>query len=461
MKTPRTDRRDFLRRTGALTTAGLVGRLAPVGLASLAAPAVAQGAPADYKALVCVFLFGGMDGNSVVIPLDGAGYARYSAVRPVSSGINIAQTQLLPVQPSGSAIPYGLHPALAEIQPLFGAGRLAILANVGTLNAPTTRANYASARPDNLFSHSDQQAQWQSAVSSEASRTGWGGRLADAMAQANAAATFPVITSIAGTSLFITGDATSPLALPATGGLALQGFGNTAAAKARLAAMQAILASDRDNVYTKATGDITTQANSLSAVVNPILTATNSQVAALFQGQTSSIAQQLLQVAKLIEARAQTGAKRQVFFVSLGGFDTHTNELATLATLLGQLSPALKSFYDSTLALGIADKVTTFTLSDFGRTFMPASGGGSDHAWGNHHFILGGAVRGGAMYGRYPTLERSGPDDVDSEGRWIPTTAVDQYGATLARWFGASSADLATIFPNLSRFPSPDLGFLG
>ncbi|MBL0140836.1 MAG: DUF1501 domain-containing protein [Betaproteobacteria bacterium] len=456
----KTDRRDFLRRAGALTTTGLVGRLAPVGLASLATAAHAQAAPADYKALVCVFLFGGMDGNSVVIPIDGAGYARYSAVRPESSGVNIAQAQLLPVQPSGSGVPYGLHPELSEIQPLFGAGKLAILANVGTLNAPTTRANYASLRPDNLFSHSDQQTQWQSAESSKASRTGWGGRLADSMTTANGAQAFPVITSIAGTSLFTTGNATSPLALPATGGLALQGFNNTAVSNARLAAMQALLAADRDNLYTKAAGDITSQALSLSAVVNPILTANNSQVATLFQGQTSSLSQQLLQVAKLIEARAQTGARRQVFFVSLGGFDTHTNELATLTTLLGQLSPALKAFYDATVMLGVSNQVTTFTLSDFGRTFMPASGGGSDHAWGNHHFILGGAVRGGSLYGSYPVLERAGPDDVDSEGRWIPTTAVDQYGATLARWFGASSVDLATIFPNLSRFPASDLGFL-
>ena len=311
-----------------------------------------------------------------------------------------------------------------------------------------------------LFSHADQQSQWQSSVSSGASATGWGGRLADHLEGFNASSGFPVITSVAGTNLFVTGQAASALAIPSTGGLALAGFNGGAVANARLAAMQAILAADRGNLYVKASGDIAARAQSLSVVVNPILTAATSQVQALFQGQNAPIAQQLLQVAKLIEARGATGARRQVFFVSLGGFDTHANELATLATLLGQLSPALKAFQDATQLLGVANQVTTFTLSDFGRTFQPASGAGTDHAWGNHHLILGGAVRGGRLYGRYPVLELSGPDDADTEGRWIPTTSVDQYGATLARWFGASEADLSAIFPNLARFAFPDIGFL-
>ncbi len=455
-----TDRREFLRKSGALGAAGLARRLGAVGLASAASAATAQSAPADYKALVCVFLFGGADGNSLLVPLDGAGFGRYAAVRTESSGVQIPQAQWLPIQPAGSATPYGLHPEFAEIQPLFASGKLALLANVGTLNQPTTRANYAAARPDNLYSHADQQSQWQSAVSEGPSSTGWGGRLADRVATQNAASGFPVITSIAGTNLFVSGSTTSPLALAATGGLALAGFNGTAASNARLAALQAILAADRDNAYVAAASDIGARAISLSGVVNPILTSANSQVATLFTGQSSSIAQQLLQVAKLIEARAQTGARRQVFFVSLGGFDTHTNELPTLTTLIGQLSPALRAFHDATIMLGVANQVTAFTLSDFGRTFMPASGAGSDHAWGNHHLILGGAVRGGALYGRYPELVRGGPDDADSEGRWIPTTSVDQYGATLARWFGATPADLAAIFPNLGRFPVSDLGFL-
>jgi uncharacterized protein (DUF1501 family) len=450
------NRREFLLRAGALTAGGFASRLAPLSLLGLGATAHAQAA-SDYKALVCVFLYGGVDGNNLVVPIDSATYAQYSAVRTAASGVNLTQAELLPIQPSATG-PYGLHPELSDIHPLFAAGKLAILANVGPLNEPTTKANYFAKRPDNLFSHSDQQNQWQSAVSSGASASGWGGRIADAMAAQNT--NFPVITSIAGTTLFMSGNSTSPLALPASGGLALQGFNGGAAANARLAAMQSILAADRDNAYVNAAAGITTQALSLSAVVNPILSATNSSVQALFAGQTSAISQQLLQVAKLIEARAQTGARRQVFFVSLGGFDTHSNELNTLTNLLGQLSPALRAFYDATVQLGVSSNVTTFTLSDFGRTFQPASGAGTDHAWGNHHFILGGAVRGGAMYGRYPTLARAGPDDADTSGRWIPTTSVDQYGATLARWFGVGEASLGTIFPNLARFSASNLGFL-
>jgi len=450
-------RRDFLFGAGALTTGGLASRLVPLSALGLAAQAQAQAA-SDYKALVCVFLYGGWDGNSLVVPNDSAGYAQYSSVRPAASGVNLTQAEILPVQPASSPSPFGLHPQLIDIYPLFAQKKLAILANVGPLNEPTTKSNYLAKRPENLFSHSDQQNQWQSSVSLGPTRSGWGGRIADQMAGMSGA--LPVITSFAGTSLFTAGNGSSALALPPTGGLALQGFNGSAAANARLAALNSILAADRDNTYVRVAGDISAQAISLSGLVNPILSSTTSAIAPLFAGQNSTVAQQLLAVAKLIEARGQVGARRQVFFVSLGGFDTHGTELNVLDTLLGQLSPALRSFYDATVQLGVANNVTTFTLSDFGRTLQPNSNAGTDHAWGNHHFILGGAVRGGDLYGRFPTLARAGPDDADTAGRWIPTTSVEQYGATLARWFGVSEPAIAQVFPNLARFASSDLGFL-
>ncbi len=451
-------RRSFLKACGSLSASGLVAQLSGAPWITAAA---AQAAPADYKALVCVFMFGGNDGNNTVIPIDTTGYAQYAAARPASSGINLAQSTLLPIVPASTPGPYGLHPALAPLQALFGQRRLAVLANVGTLVAPTSQAQYTSGmRPLSLYSHSDQQAQWQSAISTTAAGTGWGGRLADTVASYNAATHFPVVTSLDGTVLFTTGTASLPLTVPISGSFALAGYTGTGAANARLAAVGALLAAPGGNSFVASANGIGTQALALSGVVNPILANSASATAPFFAGQTASIALQLQQVAKLIEARAATGAKRQIFFVQLGSFDTHNDQVNRQQALFADLAPALKSFYDATAALGVANQVTTFTLSDFGRTLQPASGGGTDHAWGSHHFILGDAVKGGEMYGRYPQLVLGGPDDAELEGRWIPSTSVDQYAATLARWFGVPATGMAALFPNLARFPTADLGFM-
>ena len=458
MKTTRIDRRGFLRNLGALSAAGLASRL---DLLNLVAAAEAQSQP-DYKALVCVFMFGGNDGNNTLIPIDTGGYGQYAAVRTAASGINLPKASLLPIQPINVGTPFGLHPALGELQTLFNQNRMAILANVGTLTQPITKTQYAAGvRPESLYSHSDQQAQWQSSISDTVSATGWGGRVADKLAAQNAATGFPVITSLDGTVLFATGAATAPLAIPTTGTFALSGYTTSTASVARLTALQQLLAEANGNAFVSGMNKIGAQALQLSTTVNPILTSTNSTIASLFTNLKTNTANQLYQVAKLIEARAATGAKRQIFFVQLGSFDTHGDQINRQQALFAELSPALKAFYDATVALGVSSQVTTFTLSDFGRTFQPASGGGTDHAWGNHHFIIGGAVQGGSFYGQYPQLVLAGPNDAEREGRWLPTTAVDQYGATLASWFGVAPDDLATVFPNIGKFATADLGFMG
>ena len=459
-------RRKFLQHScltlGATALASSVERFGLIN-------AMAQTAT-DYKALVCVFLFGGNDGNNMVVPYDlndPTQYPAYAAVRgqSTSGGIGIPQASLLPVVAPSHSRQFGLHPNLTEMQALYNQSKLAVLCNVGTLVQPTTKSQFQSGTglPFNLFSHDDQQNQWQTALSNTESRTGWGGRLADVIRTLNGSVPIPAVTSVAGLNLFVTGAQTQPLSIPQSGTFGLSGgTGNSTASTARYNALQQILTYDRSAALVNSASNTLQQAITNSNTLNPIITNASSAAAPFFSSLNTSISKQLFQVAKVIEGRATTNLKRQIFFVSLGGFDTHNGQVATQQSLFSQLSPALKAFYDATVQLGVADKVTTFTLSDFGRTFKPASGGGSDHAWGNHHLIMGGAVRGGDFYGTFPRLTLSGPDDVTNEGRWLPTTSVDQYAATLARWFGLTQAsDLATVFPNLSHFTSPYLNFLG
>jgi uncharacterized protein (DUF1501 family) len=451
-------RRAFLQQSLALSSVGLAAGLPNIGLSQ----AMAQAAPNDYKALVCVFLFGGNDGNNILVPLDNTGWNQYTTVRTAASGIQHTRDTLLPIATTQGS--FGLHPAMAAMQGLYNDKRLAFLANVGTLVAPTTKADYQAGRnrPNSLFSHSDQQLQWQSTISNDLARSGWGGRMADRVAALNAGATYPTVTSLAGTNLFSMGDQTRPLTSPTNASFQLAGFANNAAGNARLAALRDLMSDAEFNTFVNAANVTSAQAINLSGIVNPILSTTTSTVRDLFPAAITgtSIGNQLFTVAKMIEARATIGLKRQIFFVSIGGFDTHTGQVNAHANLWGQISPALKAFYDATARMGVANNVTTFSLTDFGRTFRPAAGGGTDHAWGNHTFMMGGAVKGGEMYGRYPTLVLQGPDDVASEGRWLPSTSVDQYGATLASWFGVPTADLAKVFPYINRFNTPNLGFI-
>ena len=413
----------------------------------------------DYKALICVFLLGGNDGNNMIVPYDIDSYAGYSSIR---AALALPRNSLLPVSPpSQSGKSFGLHPALQNLLPLWQQGRMAVQCNVGTLVAPITVTDYKnnrSLRPDSLFSHADQQNQWQTSESTQTSRTGWGGRIADRLAGAAGIINVPMILSLAGTNAFGSGATTSPLSLPASGSFGLSGTTSVI----NSAALQTLLTLDRGNGLTDALSGITQTAISSSAVLNPILTAPVSASLASFNGLTSSnsTAKQLLAVAKLIQARQTLGIKRQIFFVSQGGYDTHSNQLVVQNSLLSDLGSALAAFYGATQALGIADKVTTFTASDFARALRTSSGSGTDHAWGNHQIIIGDSVRGGDFYGKFPTLALNGPDDVDGSGRWLPTISVDQYAATFASWFGVAASDLSIVLPHLAGFQSSNLGFM-
>ena len=426
-------------------------------------PQLASAQASNYRALVCVLLEGGNDGENTLIRHDSAGYQQYAAVRTPASGINIAQGALLPIQPSSLGTPFGFNPGCGAMQALFNQKKLAVIANVGVLRSPATRAGLLTGgdpRPSQLFSHADQVREIQTGDANDVLQTGWGGRIADRLSTFNAGNSFPPLTTLGGARVFIEGNATIPLALPTNDFFAIMPSGNTQVDGLRNAALQQMLVEPRTNFYEQAAHLLADQSLQSSTVVNPILSNQNTPVTTLFNGQNSDIGRQLRQVARLIEARANIGLKRQVFFVRHSGYDTHTSQLGSHQGLLGSLSDALKSFSDSMVLLGLDQVVTTFTLSDFGRTFKPATGAGTDHGWGNYAFVMGGAVKGGDFYGRVPTAVLGGPDDLGDDGRWIPTTSIDQYAATLARWFGIADGDLPYILPNLDAFPTVNLGFM-
>jgi uncharacterized protein (DUF1501 family) len=424
--------------------------------------AAAATGPGDYRALVCVFLYGGNDGNNVVVPR-GAEHAAYVAAR---GGLALPQSVLRPVASTPDGRQWGLHPALASMQSLYNQGRAAIVANVGPLVGPLTRAEYEAgsrAVPPQLFSHSDQTLHWQTALPDQPARTGWGGRVADLMRGANANAQLSMSMSLSGNNTFQVGNAVTQYQVSPDGSIGLGWYydGNEWNDPPSVA-IRRLMAQSYGNLFTQGYRDVFSRALDQDRLLASALEGLP-PLATVFP-ENNDLGQQLGMVAKLIAARSTLGLARQVFFCATGGYDTHDEQVGgqaqvgAHADLLAELDAALAAFYAATVELGVASSVTTFTASDFGRTLV-ANGVGSDHGWGSHHFVLGGAVTGGRIYGDMPVLQLDGPDDV-GDGRWIPTTAVDEYAATLARWFGVATSDLPLVLPNLGRFRRPDLGFM-
>jgi uncharacterized protein (DUF1501 family) len=454
-------RRRFIGR--ACSAVGATGMLSALAQLRMIGALAADSAPTDYKALVCLFLYGGNDSNNLLVPVDNANYQLYSTDRTV---LALPQSSLLPITPKtySDGRSWGLHPSLAEVQQLFAQGTLALLANTGTLVQPVTLAQYNAgtvALPPQLFSHANQQVQWQSSVPDQPFKTGWGGRLADIVNALNSNPKISMSVSVAGQNSFEVANTVSQFAVSPTGAIVLSGTSGSAIANARYAAQQNILNLQEQNLFEAAFGGMTTSAIADSQLLNSVLA---SAPALTTTFPATSVGTQMQMIARMIGAAPQLGLTRQVFFASLGGFDLHSDQLGAHATLFMQLSQALSAFSAATTELGVPNQVTTFTASDFSRTFNTngTSDGtaGSDHGWGSHHLVMGGAVQGGDIYGQVPLLELGGPEDT-GRGRWIPTTSVDEYAATLATWFGVSASNLPVVLPNIGRFATSNLGFMG
>jgi uncharacterized protein (DUF1501 family) len=475
---PNPHRRRFLGQCcAAVGATGLLSTLAQLRLVGAAAnpangptpPARAGSLPPDYKSLVCLFLAGGNDANNMVVPFDTGGYNAYASAAG-RGAIALPRTQLLGLNPRTSdGRSWALHSSLNSdvantnttgLKSLFDTGRLALIANVGTLVVPTTKAQYTARSvplPPQLFSHNDQQVEWQSSVPDRPFTTGWGGRLADLTNAFNSNASISMSISLNGQNSFQVGRNVVQFAVNPGGAVSLSSSaGNSAAAGIRTLAQNDLLAAQHGNLFETAFAGLTQNAIADSAMLAGILSGSQPFTTAF---PATNLGQQLLTIARLIAAAPQLGLRRQVFFARLGGWDLHDAQLGAHANLFADVSRSVSAFYRATVELGCAEQVTLFTASDFGRTYN-TNGDGSDHGWGSNHFVVGGAVRGGEIYGRMADLTIRGPDDAGTRGSWIPTTSVDEYSATLASWFGVSATNLPVVFPNLGRFPTPNLGFL-
>jgi len=434
----------------------MLSALAQLRAIGAVAADAASSSGSDYKALVCLFLNGGNDGNSVIIPTDNSDYAAYAQSR---GGLAVPQSSLLPIgtKTYNDGRTYGLHPALTQVQSIYNQGRIALLANVGTLVQPLTLNQYNAGvgLPPQLFSHSDQQVQWQSSVPDQPFHSGWGGRVADAVNAMNSNQQISMSISLDGANSFQVGNAVAQTSVNPDGVSILAGYQSAGNYGVRYNSLKSILAQPQADLFGTAFGQAAAGSISDSEVLSAALQGAPT-VTTVFPG--TDVATQLQMVAQLISVAPLLGLRRQVFFCQLYGWDLHAAQVETHGPLLAEIGAALAAFDQATQELGVRSQVTTFTASDFGRTYN-SNGTGTDHGWGNHHLIMGGAVNGGDIYGTMPSLVLGGPDDT-GRGRWLPSSSVDEYAATLATWFGVSASNLPTVLPNLGRFAQPNLGFV-
>ncbi|MGH7943782.1 MAG: DUF1501 domain-containing protein [Opitutaceae bacterium] len=473
------NRRKFLGACcAAVSATGMLSTLAQLRMMGAVAspdngpqtPPRASALPPDYKALVCLFLAGGNDSNNMIVPFDTAGYNAYASTAG-RGAIALPRSMLLGISPkTNDGREWALHSSLnadvaatnnTGLKSLFDEDKMALVGNVGTLVVPTTKQQYTSRSvplPPQLFSHNDQQVEWQSSVPDKPFSTGWGGRVADLVDAMNSSGSISMSISLNGQNSFQVGKRVVQFAVNPGGAIALTGASTNAnsAAGHRTRAQNDLLTAPNANLFEAAFAGLTSNAISDSALLSGLLSG-DPPFATTFSN--SNLGQQLRTIARLIAAAPQLGLKRQVFFARIGGWDLHDAQLNAHSNLFADVSRNVSAFYRATVELGAADQVTTFTASDFGRTYN-TNGDGSDHGWGSNHFVVGGAVKGGDMYGKMADLTIRGPDDSGTRGSWIPTTSVDEYAGTLATWFGVSPTNLPVVLPNIGRFPNTTLGFL-